>query len=49
MAKIPLIHTREKKIYTIFTVVVIILFAIATVLTKFNPLQVIVSSGRISP
>lgn len=47
MAKISLIHAREKKIYTIFTVVVIILFATATVLTKFNPLQVIVSSGEI--
>jgi len=47
MTKIYLVDSRVKRMYTFFTVIVVILFVIATVLTRFNPFEVVASSSEV--
>lgn len=44
--KISLINEQERKLYTWFLVTVILLFMVATYITSFNPLEVLLASGN---
>ncbi|MGL4607746.1 MAG: ABC transporter permease subunit [Eubacteriaceae bacterium] len=43
MKNIPIINKKEKKLYTCFALVTLVLFIIATFLTQFNPVDVLLS------
>lgn len=45
--KISIINQREKKLFTYFGIVVLVLFVGATYLTKFNPLEVLLNSNEV--
>lgn len=44
--KINIMNPREKQVYTGFLVTVIVLFTLATYISKFNPLEVLMEQGE---
>lgn len=44
--KVSLINKREKNFYTYFLLIILALFFVATYLTKFNPVEVLLSSSQ---
>lgn len=44
--KINIMNPREKQVYTWFLVAVIVLFTLATYISKFNPLEVFLDQGE---
>ena len=44
--KISIMNPREKQVYTWFLVVVLVLFCLATYISRFNPLEVLWEQGE---